>query len=511
MRSDAPTATGGRGGRTTRSRTSRPRDGGNPGTRAARPTGDFCPTGFSMIPRTLVPTDVHPLTEEEAKKPSRRVTTYMDDRTVVPSELSEGAVPLDGKTTIPSHLPLGVLVDRTLVSRSMPAKQFESFGPISEYPALDILDSRVVVPAYVEPPEQREIDKFDKPPQMTAQLRELVEPDMFNTGEANLLVEPEEKRDAKEDLITRALSIAFHIAAIVFVIFLPKIFPPRIPTLDETIAAGKSLGVVYLPSDAESLSKAPAGSPAPKVRITPKTLNKVAPPRAESHAIEAPPAASPERPPSDLPSAPTPRVSANTAPSQPVPSTENPPPSKLLLPSEPIAQPKSNLNLGLPSSSPCKQMQDQIQDAIKRTPGGATYGGDTTVPGGTGRGGNGRGLGAGMGGMAILTDTEGVNFDSYMRRLHDIVLKNWTAVLPESYYMGDKGIVMITFHIDRDGSIHVTEPVLERTSGKEALDRAVLAAIRSPFPFEPLPTQFKGPNIELRAVFFYNIPPGSQQ
>ena len=41
-----------------------------------------------MIPRTLVPTDVHPLTEEEAKKPSRRVTTYMDDRTVVPCELS---------------------------------------------------------------------------------------------------------------------------------------------------------------------------------------------------------------------------------------------------------------------------------------------------------------------------------------------------------------------------------------------------------------------------------------
>ena len=465
-----------------------------------------------MIPRTLVPTDVHPLTEEEAKKPSRRVTTYMDDRTVVPSELSEGAVPLDGKTTIPSHLPLGVLVDRTLVSRSMPATQFEKFGPISEYPALDILDSRVVVPAYVEPPEQREIDKFSKPPQMTAQLRELVEPDVFNTGEANLLVEPEEKRDAKEDLITRALSIVFHIAAIIFVIFLPKMFPPRIPTLDETIAAGKSLGVVYLPSDAESLSKAPASEPPPasKVRITPKTLNKVAPPRAESHAIEVPPAASPERPPSDLPSAPTPRTSANTAPSQPVPSTENPPPSKLLLPSEPTAQPNPKLNLGLPSGPPGKQMQDQIQDAIKRSPGGTTYGGDSTIQGGNGRGGGGHGPGAGTG-MQILTDTEGVNFDSYMRRLHDIVLKNWSAVLPESYYMGDKGIVVITFHIDRDGSIHVTEPVLERTSGKEALDRAVLAAIRSSVPFEPLPSQFKGPFIELRAAFSYNIQPSSGQ
>jgi TonB family protein len=240
-------------------------------------------------------------------------------------------------------------------------------------------------------------------------------------------------------------------------------------------------------------------------------LNKVAPPRAESHAIEAPPAASPERPPSDLPSAPTPRVSANTTPSQPVPSTDNPAPSKLLLPSEVTAQPKPGLNLGLPSSSPGKLMQDQIQGAIKGAPGGVTYGGDSTSQGGTGRGGNGRGSGVGMGGMSILSDTEGVDFTSYMNRLHDIVMRNWTAVLPESYYMGDKGIVVITFTIDRNGTIHINEPILERTSGKEALDRAVLAAIRTSVPFEALPSQYKKPGLELRAVFFYNIPPGSQQ
>jgi TonB family protein len=459
-----------------------------------------------MIPRTLVPTDVRPVTDNGDKKPPRRLSTYMDDRTVVPSELSDNAAPLDGKTTIPSHLPLGVLVDRTLVSRSMPAKAFESFGPITEYPSLDILDSRVVVPAYVEPPEQREIERFNKPQQMTAELRELVEPDIFNTGEANLLVEPEEKRDAKEDLITRALSIAFHIGFIIFLIFLPKIFPPHIPTSEEAIQAGKDLGIVYLPSDVPSLSKAPASEPGPKVRISPKTLNHAAPPRPESHAIEAPPASSPEKPPTDLPSAPVPRTPTSSATSAPPP--EAPAPSRLLLPSQP--QPKPGLNLGLPSVSPGKQMQDQIQDAIKR-PGGVTYGdGGSGVSGGTGRGGGGHGPGAGSG-MSILTDTQGVDFNSYMRRLHDIVMKNWSAVLPESYYMGDKGIVVITFHIDRDGSIHVTEPVLERTSGKEALDRAVLAAIRSSVPFEPLPSEFKGPFIELRAAFYYNLQPGSEQ
>jgi periplasmic protein TonB len=460
-----------------------------------------------MIRRTLVPTDVRPVTDNGDKKPPRRLSTYMDDRTVVPSELSDSAAPLDGKTTIPTHLPLGVLVDRTLVSRSMPAKAFESFGPITEYPSLDILDSRVVVPAYVEPPEQREIERFNKPQQMTAELRELVEPDIFNTGEANLLVEPEEKRDAKEDLVTRALSVAFHVGFIIFLIFLPKIFPPHIPTSEETLAASKELGVVYLPSDVPSLSKAPPSEPGPRVRISPKTLNRAAPPRPESHALEVPPASSPEKPPTDLPSAPVPRTSSTPATSAPPP--EAPAPSRLLLPSQP--QPKPGLNLGLPSSSPDRQLQDQIRDAIKR-PGGVTYGDEgSSGSGGTGRGGGGHGPGAGFPGMTILSDLQGWDPKSYMTRLHAIVMRNWTAVLPESYYMGDKGIVVITFTINRDGSIHVDEPILDRTSGKEALDRAVMAAIRSSVPFEPLPPEYKGDSLQLRGAFFYNIQPNSGQ
>ena len=116
-----------------------------------------------MIPRTLVPTDVRPGTAEDAKKRGKRITTYMDDRTVVPSELSD-APPLTGETNIPEHLPLGVLVDRTLVGRGMAATPFPDFGPINErsFP-IDVLDTRVVVPAWVERPEQREIDKFDQP------------------------------------------------------------------------------------------------------------------------------------------------------------------------------------------------------------------------------------------------------------------------------------------------------------------------------------------------------------
>jgi TonB family protein len=458
-----------------------------------------------MIPRTLVPTDVRPFTDNGDKKPPRRLTTYMDDRTVVPSDLSD-APPLTGKTNIPEHLPLDVLIERSLVPRGMGVKPFQQFLPPSEYAPLAILDQRVVVPAYVEPPEQREIDKFDQPPQMTAQLREIVSPDIFNTGEANLLVEPEDRRDAKWDAITRVISVAAHIAFIIFLIFLPKIFPTHVPTREETELASKELGVVYLPPDEGAVSRRPSPPPGPVVKITPKTLAKVAPPRAEEHRIEAPPVAS-ERPPLDLPAAPTPKV--NTSPTPNTATAPPPPPDKTshLLPVLP-AGPPSHLDLGLHNASPGKAIQNDLQDAIKRSPSGGTYTSEGTVSGGGGRGRGAGGGGAQYGnGVSILTPTEGVDFNSYINRLLAKLKQNWIAVMPESFYLGDRGIVAISFRINKDGSFSAESLSIDRTSGKEPLDTAAASAIRATSPFEPLPPQFKGPNLDLRIGFYYNIRP----
>jgi TonB family protein len=461
-----------------------------------------------MIPRTLVPTDVRPFTDNGDKKPPRRLTTYMDDRTVVPSDLSD-APPLTGKTNIPEHLPLDVLIERSLVPRGMGVKPFEQFLPPSEFAPLAIMDRRVVVPAYVEPPEQREIDKFDQPPQMTAQLREIVSPDIFNTGEANLLVEPEDRRDAKWDAITRVISVVAHIAFIIFLIFLPKIFPAHRPTREETELASKELGVVYLPPDEGEVSRRPSPPPGPVVKITPKALNKVAPPRPEEHRMEAPPVAS-ERPPLDLPVAPTPKANPNptpsTAPTQPPP----PEPSKLM----PVLPPTTpgHLNLGITNASPGKAIQNDLQDAVKHSPSGGTYSSEGTVSGGGGSGG-GRGRGGGGAqagnGVTILTPTEGVDFQSYINRLLAKLKQNWVTVMPESFYLGDKGIVAISFRINRDGSFPAESLSLDRTSGKEPLDTAAASAIRATSPFEPLPPQFKGQFIDLRIGFYYNIPIGN--
>jgi TonB family protein len=460
-----------------------------------------------MIPRTLVPTDVRPFTDDGNKKPPRRLTTYMDDRTVVPSDLSD-APPLTGKTSIPEHLPLDVLIERSLVPRGLGVKPFQQFLPPSEYAPLAILDQRVVVPAYVEPPEQREIDKFDQPPQMTAELREIVSPDIFNTGEANLLVEPEDRRDAKWDAITRVISVAAHIAFVIFLIFLPKIFPTHVPTRDEIELASKELGVVYLPPDEGAVSRRPSPPPGPVVKISPKTLNKVAPPRAEEHRIEAPPVAS-ERPPVDLPVAPTPKVNTdphpNTAPVQPPPTA----PSKLL----PVLPPTTpgHLNLGIPDASPGKALQDDMQDAIRRAPSGGTYSSEGRVSGGPGGGtGHGRGGGGAQAGngVTILTPTDGVDFQSYINRLLAKLKQNWITAMPESFYLGDKGIVAISFRINNDGSFPGESLSIDRTSGKEPLDMAAASAIRATSPFEPLPPAFKRPYLDLRIGFYYNIPVG---
>ncbi|MGD0957513.1 MAG: TonB C-terminal domain-containing protein [Candidatus Acidiferrales bacterium] len=434
-----------------------------------------------MIPRTLVPVDVRPVRNGEAKTPPRRLETYMDDRTVVPSGLSD-APPLDGRTTIPAHFPLGVLVNRTLVPRGMPAKPIERFEPITEAVPIAILDSRVVVPAYVEPAAPEEILEFEHTPELTADLREVVEPDMFLTGDANLLMEPEDKRDPKSDLLTRFMSVLVHIAVIAFLIFSPKIFPPHVPTQDEIDLAKKQLQWIYTPPD---LPKT-APPPSPKIHITPKTLSSVAP---HIEQPQLPPPVSPEKPPSDLPEAPKPQPSA-AVPQPPAPSR--------LEPVQPPAPNPNHLNLQLPQVSPGKQLDDQIQDAIRHGNRGGVYNGP---PSASGRG------GAGVGNQAqILSDTQGVDFTSYIQRLLATLKRNWYAVMPESAYMGDRGITATTFKIRSDGSIVPPDPILERTSGKEPLDNAAMSAIHASNPFEPLPSQFHGPYLELRIWFVYNIP-----
>ena len=132
-------------------------------------------------------------------------------------------------------------------------------------------------------------------------------------------------------------------------------------------------------------------------------------------------------------------------------------------------------------------------------------GGGQLPGGGSGRGGGGGG-GTAYGGMEMLTDPQGVDFQSYLQRVYVTVKRNWFAVMPGSVELGERGIVVLTFRIMQNGSVPSDEPVIQRNSGKEPLDRAAFSSVRASNPFEPLPAQFKGPYIELRYTYLYNIP-----
>lgn len=460
-----------------------------------------------MISRTLVPVDVRPPSPDQMdqiRKAARRTSTYMDERTVVPPELSPDAVPLDGKSSIPEHLPLGVLVDRTLVPRGMPAKVIERSRNGHEHVSIAVLDERMVVPAYVEPPREEQRRQPPKPIAVTPEFRAVVEPDIFITGNANLLVSAEPKHDVRADTTVRVASVIIHILLVVFLISLPKLFPYHSPSQEELEMARNALkNWVYLPPETSRPTP-----PVPRVHIPPEVLKRLAPPAETSPYIAPspqPPAVkpSPARPTPELPEAPKPQIPVRPQ-AQPQQAAPSVPEQSRLEPVKPNIPKPGRYNFNLPSSN--QSLHDQLQQAIQNRGSQPTY----TTPGDSGglpRGQGAPGHGPGMqGGVSILTPTNGVDFDPYLRRLVAIVTKNWYAVMPVSAQMGDKGVVSITFHINRDGSMPGVDPLMERTSGKEPLDAAAMSSIRTSSPFEPLPQEFKGPDIQLRFVFFYNLP-----
>jgi TonB family protein len=410
----------------------------------------------------------------------------------VPSDLPQ--FELDPRSSIPSYFKLEVLGDAVVVPRDMPATPLDTVSKMPSYVPLTILDSRVAVPkdAHAAKLEPKQIVAIQD-------LPDVLDPDVLTTGEVNLMAKP--AVDSKEawNALARVASIVFHFVVILLVLLAPKIFPYHPPS-DAEIQ--RTITNLYLPSDMNRIEKAPS-APAPKtpaVKIDPRLLKQLAPPRAAQ-----PVPAQPE-PPRENPSTPAPARPAPVAPmSQPHPA-ESP-----IRPQ--IPPPDTPPSLTLPRFSPGKALQESMQEALK---GGGSESATTRgsigriSPGGGGYGGGGGGQGFAGNAVTILTPTEGVDFSNYINRVLAVVKQNWYSVMPESARLGDQGKVVLQFRIQRNGVVPEQEPVMMGSSGKEPLDRAAMSSIRASTPFEPLPTAFSGPYIELRFIFLYNIPLNSQ-
>jgi TonB family protein len=442
-----------------------------------------------MIPRILVPKNARPVVSP-TDAPPRRLSSSLDSRTLVPSDLPQ--FELDPRTSIPSYFKLEVLGDAVVVPRDMPNTPLDVTSKTPNYVPLTILDSRVAVP------KDAHATKLE-PKQLVAiqDLPDVLEPDVLTTGEVNLMTKRvEEGAGATWNAVARVASIAFHFVVILLILLAPKIFPYHPPS-DAEIA--RTITDLYIPSDLNRIEKTPS-VPAPKtpvVKVDPRLLRKLAPPR------EVQPAPPQPEPPRETP-----------APAKPSPAAPLSQPHPAESPIRPqMPPPDAPPSLVLPQFSPGKALRESMQEALK---GGGSESATSAGPigrGSTGGGGYASG-GAGQGfagnAVTILTPTEGVDFTTYINRVLAEVKRNWYSVMPESARLGDQGKVVLQFRIMRNGVVPEQEPVMMGSSGKEPLDRAAASSIRASTPFEPLPTAFSGPYIELRFIFLYNIPLNSQ-
>jgi len=109
-------------------------------------------------------------------------------------------------------------------------------------------------------------------------------------------------------------------------------------------------------------------------------------------------------------------------------------------------------------------------------------------------------------GTDILTDTRGVDFAPYMKQSLPMIRRAWVNLIPEEARtpFNLQGETLIRFTISPDGKISAMH--LDESSHQIKLDRAAWISIASVGELPPLPTEFSGPNLELRIHFKVNTP-----
>jgi hypothetical protein len=282
------------------------------------------------------------------------------------------------------------------------------------------------------------------------------------------------------------LAILLHLLLLSAITWIPKyVFQvPQVIDPIDAIKQRKDLTYLDLPPDA--LRKLQ-----PKVAIKPVPEKPTVIDRKTLEEMNRP------KPPEPTPAPAPQQVPAQQAPPQPTPppSTQQ---SQIEAP-HPAAVP-ARPNFAMGSANPA----DQLRDAMKgssRNAGGGGY----NLPSG---GGLAMHPGAGSGGVEVLSDTQGVDFSSWLLRWHHETQRTWDPLIPDEVNppIYKKGQVLIHFKVLPNGRLMDGSMKLEGSSGDVALDRAAWGALTGSN-YAPLPREFHGPYLELRALFMYNMQP----
>ncbi len=282
------------------------------------------------------------------------------------------------------------------------------------------------------------------------------------------------------------IALLVHFLLLSALTWIPKYILKEPQVIDpfDAIKQRKDLTYLDLPPDALRQIQ-------PKVKVQPKPekLPPIDKKTLEEMSKPTPPAPEQAPPPPE-------QTPAKPQPTQPLPTVKQSPvqaPSPAAVPARP------NFAM-LEHNNPADQMRDAMR-AASRNPGAGNYGQGSDA-----------GLrmhpGAGTGGVQVLSDTQGVDFNSWLQRWHWETERTWDPLIPDEVNppISKSGMVAIRFKVLPNGRVMDGSMVLEGRSGDVALDRAAWGAIiGSNYP--PLPRAFHGPYLELRAYFLYNMQP----
>jgi outer membrane biosynthesis protein TonB len=276
-------------------------------------------------------------------------------------------------------------------------------------------------------------------------------------------------------------AVLVHFAVLLGLFLLPKYVFKVPPVVDKTAIINKD-EFTYL------------DTPRFRPKVEPKPLVKQ--PQIDRKTLESLRKSSPP-PPAEEAKAPEPPPTTQPAPPPPIPPQPQSQ-SQLEVPKPPAVPARPNFALG--SQNPADQLRDAMKNAARsHGQGDAGNLGPNAMP---------MHPGAGTGGVQVLSDTQGVDFSGWLQRWHYETERTWDPLIPDEVNppIYKSGMVAIRFKVLPNGRLMEGSLVLEGRSGDVALDRAAWGALTgSNYP--PLPRDFHGPYLELRAYFLYNMQP----
>ncbi|WP_348267757.1 TonB C-terminal domain-containing protein [Edaphobacter paludis] len=283
------------------------------------------------------------------------------------------------------------------------------------------------------------------------------------------------------------ISLIFYLAFAWFLFYGPRILfhqPRVINPMDVLRERDKNITYLNTPKDiSKELSHRQTKAPRPT--LDKKTLQQLQSMEKARVPAPAPPAPTPQ-PPAQQPA---PQQAKQTPPPQPLPQQEQ------AIVDAPKPAP-TKPNFGNPNQTAGDTIRSAAQAAAQNRGNGGDFG--TGVPVAH------QGLNTGV---DVLSDTMGVNFDPYLKRIIYEIYHTWLPLIPEEARppLNKQGETLIRFTILPDGRIGAM--TLDGSTHDQAIDRAAWGSITGVGQFPALPKEFHGPNLELRIHYLVNKNP----